>query len=321
MSKIFKKIVILVPILIISFFVGFNNQINAADVQDAYIESKIPDIYFNNKNSITITTVRQKYFEHYIKYRVISPKGIDPLLPDKRMATDWIKKNHGEDAKTKLYSFEINFNNLYFDLPFSEENTLEPSAVPAATYYIEIDYYRSIIVYSEKFASNSIKLVRVKEKPEIAIVKNGTAYNAIATTTGYLTEAKYFYSTINPREMSQVALENGYNEYNGEYKKNITNEINSGQLNLEVSELAAIGNEGYVYFLVKDGNENFAYNWINLSNGESGTNKGNTSGTDQQPNAAAKKYGDIILIILVSILIITSSLMISQKIVDRKKHL
>lgn len=333
MFKMFKRTMIVLPVLLFGFFIGFSSIIKAAspvNVADSavYTEiSDIKDVYFNNRNTITVKSKIQSPFESFIKFRVISPINEEGAQPGKRMATDWIKKHHAENDM-KLFSFEVDFKDIIFDQPINSQS-FGTIGDPESTYYVEVNFYKTYVVEQifkifmkpekvlelQKINTEILKVVRVTENPMITINMEGSRYQTTATTKGYLTRANYFYSPTFIENMNRVNFEKGYLE--SDFKKDVSKSIQAGELNLgvEKSELPSSG--GYVYFMVQDGNNNMSYNWINLVNDESG-------GTTippilDTPVIPAKKFGDIIIVLLISVLIVTMAFIVTQKVIDRKK--
>ncbi len=325
MSKTLKRSFLIIPILIFAALFFSAGKINAAP-KIYQPDTKIGDFYFTNDNVITITSKEQFAFEAFVKYRVISPVG--KYAPGKRMTTEWIKEMHSDSSWGALngdeYAFDIRFTTLNFTKEYTDEGTLTPSiAGDKATYYIELQYYEAL--FGSWFSSHkknydkTLMVVRWSESPEMQTTRNGTSFRFVATTESLLLNAKYMY-TVDEVAGNEQALLAAY--ASATEKADVTNAITDGQLDFTKPDVKVNDpTYNYFYLMTKDANGNFGFTKVNLQNGNiQDDSEDNEGGLGNKPGLLSNLGTfEVVLIVLVAVLLVSSGLIVTQKIMERKK--
>lgn len=329
-----KKFLVLVPCMILGLFLCSEVEVSAASTKVATVE--VDDkvyagtedtsenlYYFTNSGSITIKisnyqTGWAEGSDRALKYRVLNPNGT---------VTDWSDYYEYVSKSGKLI---INLDELTYReaKDDSERYSLRNVAAPKATYIIDIKYYgnpTSFVkwFYSEQKAGSTLKVVYNKPTdmitPNLSFTYNSASqeYKIKATTenTSIITGIKLFYSNEN--------LELGsFGAIGEEFRKE--NFVEGSVVNFSVPQ--SEGEEKYLYVAVETGNKRWSY--IKIDN----QTKGSTvvPGDDLPPvvNDNADDtglfdydFGELILLALVIVLIVSCTLIIVQKIVDCRKKL
>jgi len=333
MSRHLKRILFIFPIFLFGMILFSSINIGAAEKVTAVYDAEVVEgYYFQTTNRITITTKRKFAMEMFVKYRVITPEQED----GRRLATDWIKYEHAHNDLTNL-EFEVDFKKLYDEeggqilvnkYVHAYSEILESKAKGA--YHIQIQFYEgacTIFFGCPEFLGThkpkydvTISVVRSNAAPQVEYRFN-TAGKLLAKTEtdGIIKEAKIFYTNEPLISSSQSSFMKRYNETND--KRDITSIMRASMKSEEEIPLldGAAERYDYAYILVMDGNEGaFTIDTVNLKTRviEGGGNTGGGNDTERKP---ADRYGETIIIVLSVVLVVTASLIVVQKISDRKK--
>lgn len=315
MFKTFKRIILMVPIFAFGILVSSGNQLEAAaTIYEP--TSVIQDIYFTNDNKITISSPQQFLTETFVEYRIISP--VSHVVPGQRTSSDWIREYHADSDWTD-YEFDIDFRNIDYTLPYSDE-VPQSIASEEATYYIQLKYYESLFKgFLPKHKSQydkTLTVVRWNQDPSITTNRTDNDYDLVVSTKSVITSVKYMY-TIGEIATNRDAMLDAYE--GSANRADLTSEIVNGQLETTITNvLIGDDNYGYLYIIAEDANGLFSYKAIDLA---TGTDTGD--GIDPETGGETPEQeidpGEWILISLIAVLFITTGLIVTQKIVSRRK--
>lgn len=333
MSRHLKKILFIFPIFLFGMILFSSINIGAAEKATAVYDAEVVEgYYFQTSSRITITTKRKFAMEMFVKYRVITPEQED----GRRLATDWIKYEHAHNDLTNL-EFEVDFKKLYDEQEgqilvnkyvHAYSEILESKAKGA--YHIQIQFYEgacTMFFGCPEFLGThkpkhdiTISVVRSNAAPQIEYRFN-TAGKLLAKTEtdGIIKEAKIFYTNELLTSNNEATFMQKYNETSD--KRDITTIMRASMKGEEEIPLldGAAERYDYAYILVLDGNEGAnSIDMVNLKTRqvEGGGNTGGGKDTERKPT---DRYGETIIIALSIVLVVTASLIVAQKISDRKK--
>lgn len=335
MFKNLKKMLFLIPCMILGMiFVGSMN-VSAINTEVVGVKSivlgennKENKYFFTTSRSWTFDTEYNVLVDTYLTYRVIMPTG---------QATK-------ESAKINYVNAGGEFTiGDYTQLEFTE--TVDVSgrvtAFPASTFYIDIKYYGSYLgefltwdqdkdetiklVFCDSSSADSVPTATIQYDKisdlftiDASILKNGKAYSVID-------KIEYYYSASK--------VENQLSNF----RKNMENSDECGELDFTKNSRVSVELEGpedkenkhlYVMVTTAHGVSFIVSYTIGEENNPSSPGEGGSSdvtgtGSNGDPSTGLFDYGlgELILLVLVVVLIVSCVLIITQKIVDHKKRL
>ena len=323
-----KKILVLIPCMILGLFLLNSVKVNAATgyvasdyetIQIGEESSKDNIYYFISGNVLTIKlkdveTGWGTGGDKTLKYRVLSPEG---------KVTKWSEKI---DYRTTC-EIVIDLTNLNYRDPKSDDENIanRNTVAPKSTYFIDIDYYTWFGIDQNK--DETIKVIRYdssKAKEYLPVITHAydsvnNKYNLKADTngTGIIKSVKYFASATKqePATYSDFDLATAAEFKVGE------------ETTFSINKPA--GESKYLYVAAQTGTETWSYIEIELPTDTKGDDGGGKDTDDTPPLDDESKshglldyeFGEFILLVLVVVLIVSCALIITQKIVDYKKRL
>lgn len=332
MFKNLKKFLVLIPCMVVAFFLFTNSKALAgdavllgADSVTVGSQSKENTYYFSNSSTWEFQASFKaiKDWDTFLKWRVVRPDG---------MATNWSKKDYYVDNNGKFIIGD--YSSLSYNVNVGLAG--RTSVAPLSTYYVDIEYYGELIVsWHQEEKDETIKVVVAENDTEATPVVN-LSYNS--STNKYTVNASFKkegYGIITSVEYFYANDQKSVNNY-----ANFTTEMNkaSKKGNLSVSPSNKVsgvinGETGAreLYVAVKTGNGYVSIVSYEVGSGNnSGNNQNQNNGpvdtTPQQNDEGGDglfdyDIGELILIVLVIVLIVSCALIITQKIVDYKKRL
>ena len=336
MFKSLKKIFVLIPCMVLAFFVFSGVKALAGDavLLDSSVvtvgkkESKENTYYFTTEKSWEFKAQYSalKEWDTYLKWRVIRPDG---------MATAWSSKDYYVDNNGKFIIKN------YSSLSYTKDVGLKDktSIAPLSTYYVEVQYYGQLITSWHQDEKDEIIKVVVAPSDILnyfntTITKSSNTFTITSTLQkngqgyGAITKLEYFFS----------ATKQNISNYSDFYKaKGLAS--SKGELDVtpasKVTKTLTGANSKYLYVMATDGNGycSFAsYDTTASNNQQNPSTNGGTTTNPTQNNAQTNNdkdsgglldydIGQLILIVLVIVLIVSCALIIAQKIVDHKKKL
>lgn len=322
MLKKVRKYMFLISCMLFGMFLLNNTDVLANDAvlldsSSVFVgeENKDNKYYFSNS---TVWEFRVDGYQvwnplqadTFLKWRVIRPDG---------MATTWSDKDYYVDKNGK-FTIEN-----YTTLSYTEEMLyLRDSVAPVSTYHVEIQYYSHFIWDTHlKDKDETLKIViggtdEDLYRPAISVVYDETAgtfkvnaemlRNGIGT--GIITKLSYFFSDVKIEDVK-----------NSQFVNTSTIQVNNKvETSVNMEE-----NTEYLYVLAESGNGYSTVLEFEIptedSKDESNTTGTGSTGGDKSTGLFDYEFGEIILIVLIIVLIVSCALIITQKIVDYKKRL
>ncbi len=324
----FKWVFMCIPCMIFAMFLFGGISAAAADAvmlnsNKAVVgsASKENTYYFSNSNvwEFQAEFSLVKEWDTYVTYRVIAPDG---------RATKESKKIPYVDNQGK---FTIPFGELTFTetADISSRN----SVAPAGTYYVDLKYYASLwpITWDQK-KDETIKVIYYNSNdqyniPSISISDAGSKYSAnIAVSdasgagTSIITNVDYFFSA-DERNITTAS----------DFLLAKADSIVSGAPAFSLSSSVAVeiekptdGSYKYLYVLARTGNGYSKFVEYNMESQDVSDDKNiptNDTSTTGDTGLFDYDFGELILLALVVVLIVSCVLIITQKIIDYKKRL
>lgn len=332
MFKNLKKFLVLIPCMVVAFFLFTNSKALAgdavllgADSVTVGSQSKENTYYFSNSSTWEFQASFKaiKDWDTFLKWRVVRPDG---------MATNWSKKDYYVDNNGKFIIGD--YSSLSYNVNVGLAG--RTSVAPLSTYYVDIEYYGELVVsWHQEEKDETIKVVVAENDTEATPVVN-LSYNS--STNKYTVNASFKkegYGIITSVEYFYANDQKSVNNY-----ANFTTEMNkaSKKGNLSVSPSNKVSgvingetSARELYVAVKTGNGYVSIVSYEVGSGNnSGNNQNQNNGpvdtTPQQNDEGSDglfdyDIGELILIVLVIVLIVSCALIITQKIVDYKKRL
>lgn len=329
-----KKMLIIVPCMIFGLFLF--NDVSALAADAVLLESnkvvvseenvKQNTYYFTNDLAWEFQAKFDliKDYDTFLKYRVVRPDG---------KATAWSGKEYYVDHNGKF-----NIGN-YTALSYTESVDISSrvSIAPAATYYVDIEYYGESfrLVSWNQNKGETLKIVvggsddslnlpvvnltyddTTKEYSVVAsILKDGVGYSAI-TTVDY-----YFSSEVKENNST-------FDFYKNKEKSSVNGSVDFAPANSIDVKFKGDENDTaskYVYVIVTTGNGYSQIVQYDIENDvavEDGVKDDQyQSSNNNDTGLFDYDFGELILLVLVVVLIVSCVLIIAQKIVDYKKKL
>lgn len=332
MLRSLKKMLILIPCMIFGMF--FVNSISVDAVNTELIGAKSITFgaenngenkyFFTNSRSWEFKTEYNVLIDTYLTYRIIKPTG---------EATKESKKINYVNSGG---AFNIGD---YTELEFTETEDMSTrvSVAPASTYYIDIKYYGSYLeglLTWDQDKDETIKLV-VCEDSTISIPSVSVEYDSVAnkfTLNASVLKDGKGYSIIDKIEYyySSTEIENEVSNF----RANMENSADSDEVGFEKAPEVSVQFMGpgdsantYLYVMVTTANNYsmiVSYDISNADDEPAGGGNNQTTGTNNNSDSTGLfdyGLGELILLVLVVVLIVSCVLIITQKIVDHKKRL
>lgn len=331
MLRSLKKALFIIPCMVMAFFL-FNGV--SALAKDAYLtnsvkvavgdESRENTYYFSNSPSWTIYSKSNIItdYDTFLRYRVINPNG---------KATAWSDKQFYPDTKDK---FTINdFNSLAYteDVDLSTKTSIAKDA----TYYVELKYYSSFLHLfdSDQNKDEVVKIIVPNANDALNIPNLKVTYNDTSNkfdvvvnfvdsdnnevSTGVVTSISYFFTNEEETMTTKVDFKEKYQNATDKGMPRFTpgSKVVTSFDKVETSYK-------YVYVMSETGNGNYTtvkYDIVTKGSDVVDQDKNSTSTNDS--GLFDYKAGELILLVLVVVLIVSCALIITQKIVDYKKKL
>lgn len=331
MFRKMKKAVVLIPCMIFAFFlfngtkaIAGNAKLIGAEVINIGNSNKENTYYFT-KNSVWEFETDYKLItdEIFLKWRVVRPDG---------RATEWSDKTPHIKQKGKFII--SNYKSLAYTTDDDKSNS-RFSVVPENTYYIDIMYYDQILwpIHKDK-RDETIKVVVAGDSAAMIPLAN-ISYDAsndqFSLSASFAQAGQNLISSVQYLFASDSTVITSPDEFRAAYAdKSITNKY-SATVNSETyaRTIESDSTADELYFLVSTphGYEHLvSYDMTINQGGNSVTQTPSTNG-QQNTNSNDDKglfdydFGQLILIILVVVLVVSCALIITQKIVDYKKRL
>ncbi len=337
MLKGLKKMLILIPCMIFSFFLVSSMEVEAAKQREPRVSlngaQKIEigeEIYYFTTSTSWEFSVKSGgvygvvYEDRFLKYTVTKPDG------------KTTKQSGRQTYLNTGYKFSINDIN---SLGYSENDTnVRNSILPENTYYVDIQYYTDAILWIPNELEDMRETVKIVVGNTVDDSANnpvvGVEYNA--TTNKYkirasasasvITEVKYYFSQTAVADLNKnnFAEKMELSTYSGSPSVALANRIETDIDGVDSSYK-------YLYVLVKTGHGYSELATFEILN--SGSGNMNSTDTDNDKDEAPVssdadskglfdfQFGEIILLVLVVVLIVSCVLILTQKIVDYKKRL
>lgn len=324
-----KKMLVFVPCMILGLFLLNNASVSAADAKllDA---NKVVIGEENRENTYYFTNSRAWEFradfnvvadwDTYVTYRVITPDGRATAESDKINYVNTGGKFSISDITALNYSETVDVS-------------ARSSVAPAGTYYVDIKYYGAyLFVKWDQKKDETIKIV-LGDDGTLSLPTINIAYDS--ATNKYKVDASVMkgdkgYSVITNVDFyfSMDAVDNQVSTFytnlaSAEDKAKLAISVPTSATSHEIS-----GVEGkqykHLYVMVTTAN---GYSKIAAYDMETGTDnvvdedKKTELGDEDGSGLFDYDFGELILLVLVVVLIVSCALIITQKIVDYKKRL
>ena len=328
MFKKIKKYLLIIPCMVFGMFLFSNVDVSANEAKlmrstPVYVgdQTKSNRYYFSNDFLWEFQVEGYDAIwrgDAFVKWRVVNPAG---------MATSW----QGSVKDTRYVDNNGKFSiKKYNELQYVENVGLSgrDSVAPGSTYYVDIQYYTFNLWPSHsKNMDETIKIVvganldGVAYIPTISVDYESASRNfAIVASvtdgngkgTGIITNLKYFFSTQKRDDVEKSSFSHSLSISYG-------NTVNASLQNTDTSS-------EYLYVLAESGNGYYSileFDIENKSVTDTDDDKTPESNEDDEDKGGLfdYKFGEIILIVLVIVLVVSCALIITQKIVDYKKRL
>lgn len=343
MLKRLKKALFMISCVMIAFvlFGGVNvsavdaelkdaNKISIGDggLENTYYFSNSPTSWsFNSKSSAFVEG------DTILKYRVFNPSG---------KATNW----SDEVAYVKEGDqFTIDFLSLVFstDADYAKEASEYfaslTSVASDSTYYVQIKYYHVFRPFGVRLWTTDqnkdeiVKIVVNKSEvtPSLQVTYNSTSKKVdtvinfvegdVEVKSGIVTNIRYFFTDEKVTISSKSDFETAYNSADGTARGNC-NFTPSAKVLTSIDKPET--EYKYVYVMAESGNGYAKVTSYDFASNTSSTVKPDAQDTNKDSSQSGiydYKAGELILLVLVVVLIVSCSLIIVQKIVDYKKKL
>ena len=334
MLRSLKKVLIWLPCMIFCLFIFTGVNVSAADavMTDAHKvvvgeESRENTYYFTKHISWEFKAEFNliSEWDTFLKYRVIRPDG---------KATPWSDRQEYVNNGGKFHISD------YTSLDYSQtvDVSARNSVAPAGTYYVDIKYYGAyLFVEWDQNKDETIKVI-VGDIDSFSFSKADLTYNSgikeFNIEAAVQNENGKGYSIIeNVRYyFSQVAVENVVSNFIANMKNSPINGslefIPSSSVNVSIDRPEDESYK-YLYVMVSDGNGNsriLSYDLTEQTVPDAPVDGNNPDGVVNNPDDSSTgvfdfNFGELILLVLVVVLIVSCALIITQKIVDYKKRL
>ena len=341
MFKSLKKFLVLIPCMILGIFLF--NGVKTLAAEAVLMDSKEVSVgqekyYFTNNSSWEFKAKFSaiKEWDTFLKWRVVNPSG---------KATAWSGKDYYVDNDGKFIVGD------YKRLSYTEDVGLSgrSSIAPLMTYYVDIEYYGQLVVsWHQEEKDETIKVIVSGDNdslntPDISITYASSRLNITASVLsggkgyGAITSVEYFFSTSTEDVSSSSKF---YRAMNAASTKGSLSFTVGSSVSGSVTKASGAN---YFYVMAKTGNDYYAVESYSFASSQTNPNPGTTPGNpnpgqtggqvdpdDQSQNPTADEgdsgifnyeFGELILIMLVIVLIVSCALIITQKIVDYKKRL
>lgn len=332
MLKSLKKFLVIVPCMILAFFLFSGVKTMAKDAvligaekEVIGAESKENTYYFSNSTTWEFRSVSNpvKEWDTYLKWRVVAPNG---------MATEWSGKDYYVDNDDKFII--NNYKELSYTVNLGLDGRI--SVAPAQTYYVDIEYYASFLYMFDKHQDKdeTIKIV-VAENKDLATPVVNVEYNDVTDKFSIAASFKQAgYGIITDVEYLFASEDKNISNYSG-FTAAKKGAIREGAISITPSSainttLSGESSATMLYVAVKTGNDYITVVSFDMTSPDNNNNNPSnpsqdTDFKDNQENKSDGLFdygiGQLILIILVIVLIVSCALIITQKIVDYKKRL
>ena len=338
MLKSLKRIFVLIPCMIFAFFLFSGVKTLAADA--VLLDSNSITIGQDNKeNTYDFSNNKAwefkaqysalKDWDTFLKWRVVNPEG---------KATEWSDKDYYVDNEGKFIIRDYRKLRYTVDLGLTDRS----SVAPKMTYYVDIEYYGQLVFSWKQDKDETLKIIVSSDNdsantPILDVDYNSTSkkFTVDAKFTsegdGVITEMKYFFS--DSKQASAISSKDTfYSLHDSSVNKGVVDITPSNEIDGKTISVPSSVSGGYLYVFVITGNGYYSIVEYDMSqSGGNNTNPGSGSTTpgtgdsdkDTEKDNGLADYGigQIILIVLVIVLIVSCALIITQKIVDYKKRL
>ena len=330
MFKNLKKFLVLIPCMVVGFFLFSGIKTLAADAVLSNATNKVVigsdskenTYYFSNGSTWEFKAEFSaiKEWDTFLRWRVVRPDG---------KATDWSTKDYYVDNQGKFTIKD------YKKLSYNKTDDVKGkrnSVAPAMTYYVDIQYYGQLVFEWHQDKDETIKIV-VSEDADLGTPTLDIAYDESAQKFtissafqqdgyGIITSMEYFFS-------ANDEVINSYVDFTDAMK----NSTEKGKLAITPSSSVTVSLDSpsttysNLYVAAKSGNGYVKIASYDLDDPDNNsTNDKDDTNSQQNQNSEGSglfdyDFGQLILIILVIVLIVSCALIITQKIVDYKKRL
>lgn len=339
MFRKMKKFVVLIPCMIFAFFLfsGVKAMASNAKLKDSEIitigDAKKENTYYFTKSSVWEFSTDYSFLngqiltdEIFLRWRLVNPEG---------KATEWSDKVGHKKAKGY---FAIN---NYATLTYDQDDDMAAarfSIAPENTYYLDIRYYDQVWgeIHRDK-KDETLKIV-VNGDPTLMTPIAKISYNkstnkfslfSYFAVGGHniISKVQYLFANDSTLIIDPNTFKSAY--INSSITNKYTSIVNSATYTKTID---ADDTADMLYLLVTTphGYEVLvSYDIVNDQGGDSNGNVVDTPDTNGQQNSNENNdkgifdydFGQLILIILVVVLVVSCALIITQKIVDYKKRL
>lgn len=329
MFKKIKKYLLVIPCMVFGMFLFSNIDVSANEAKllrstPVYVgdQTKSNRYYFSNDFLWEFQVEGYDAIldgDAFVKWRVVNPAG---------MATSW----QGSIKDTRYVDNGGKFSiKKYNELAYTQNVGLSgrDSVAPGSTYYVDIQYYTFTFWSSHsKEKDETIKIVvganvdGAAYIPSITVDYEKASRNfSIAASltddngkgTGVVTSLKYFFSTQKEDGVGKSAFSHSLPI---SYGNNVTASLQNVDESAEYLYVLAESGNGYYTILEYD-----IDNEVTTDTDDDKTPESNEDDESDKGGLFDYRFGEIILIVLVIVLVVSCALIITQKIVDYKKRL
>lgn len=332
MLRSLKKAFIIIPCMVLAFvfFGGVSAfaedaRLNVDSEQIIQIGDKSAEnTYYFTQDEVWsfVASYKIKKTSTFLKYRVIRPDGSATKMSS---TVDYVNS----DGK-----FSIEYKNLaYVDTVDMNEYT---SIAKDSTYYVEITYYSGIFywaIFAESFETIKIVCPESGEssRPNLNVNYNSDTqkYDVTANfvnanneevTTNVVDTIKYFFSSEKLTIQNLADFNKAYNSDDLTHKGEFT-KLASPKAQVSIDKVDSEQKYLYVYAETPVGTHTITEVNLNTNNSDPVTPDKDNTNTNNGTGVFDYKAGELILLVLVVVLIVSCALIIAQKIVDYKKKL
>lgn len=338
MLRSLKRLLVIIPCMILGLFLASNVSVSADGVYLVGTNNSAVVGESNTKENTYYFTSSREWIMKVKDYNASSFGGRDTFLyyrvvkPDGK-ASAWVKETYINNGG----KFNVNIDSLSYTE--TVDLSSRSSVAPAVTYYVDVRYtagYVFGLFESDQDKDETIKVIYVDAKnysdflPTITLTRDGTTNNYKINASivkddkayGLITNVKYFYSTESLNLASEIKVALVFNSsYNLASNKGSFDFTPSSSVELLIENLEET--DGYIYALCETGN---GYSAVVKYNIETKEESGRTDTTtpvkdDTSSGLFDYNFGELILLVLVIVLVVSCALIITQKIVDYKKRL
>lgn len=331
MFRKMKKAVVLIPCMIFAFFLfngtkamAGNAKLTGAEIITIGNSNKENTYYFTKDSIWEFETDYQIITDEiFLKWRVVRPDG---------RATAWSDKTPHIKQKGKFIISD--YKSLSYTTS-DDKSSSRFSVVPENTYYVDIMYYDQILwpIHKEK-RDETIKIVVVGDSAAMTPLANisyDASNNQFSLSASFAQAGQNLISSVQYLFASNSTVITNPDEFQAAYAdKAITNKyIETVNSQTYAKTIDSDSTADKLYFLVSTPHGYETLVSYDMTSNQGGNSVTQTPSSNGQQNTSTNDdkglfdydFGQLILIVLVVVLVVSCALIITQKIVDYKKRL